>query len=71
MKSRRKRSAEGYSVINLDVRETQEAAVKLYESSGYTLFGTHPFYARVGEKIVVGRYYFKVVDPAMADKGSG
>jgi ribosomal protein S18 acetylase RimI-like enzyme len=39
--------AEGFSLINLDVRETQEAAIKLYERKGYTHFGTHPHYAEV------------------------
>ena len=67
----KKTRAEGFSVINLDVRETQEAAVKLYESCGYTHFGSHPFYARVGDKIIEGRYYFKVVDQAMAEKNAG
>jgi ribosomal protein S18 acetylase RimI-like enzyme len=52
---------EGFSVINLDVRESQDAAIKLYESKGYTLFGTHPHYAKVGGKTVGGRYYFKAL----------
>jgi ribosomal protein S18 acetylase RimI-like enzyme len=54
---------EGFAVINLDVRETQEAAIQLYESCGYLQAGTHPFYARVGDRIVSGRYYYKVIDP--------
>lgn len=54
---------QGYSVINLDVRETQEAAVKLYESMGYVHYGTHPYYARVDGKVIKGRYYYKVIDP--------
>lgn len=56
---------EGFSVINLDVRETQEAAIQLYESAGFSLIGAHPCYARVEGKIVKGRYYYKVIDPAM------
>lgn len=56
---------EGISVINLDVRETQEAAIRLYESMGYTHFGTNPVYARIEGKFVPGRYYFKVIDPAL------
>ena len=52
---------EGFSVINLDVRETQEAAVKLYERLGYTHFGTHPNYAHVDGKVIAGRYYFKAL----------
>jgi len=59
----KKALAEGFSIINLDVRETQEAAITLYESNGYTHFADHPYYARVDGKIVKGRYYFKVIDP--------
>jgi len=53
---------EGYQVINLDLRETQEAAISLYESVGYKLAGEHPYYARVDDKIIKGRYYYKVLD---------
>lgn len=53
----------GFAVINLDVRETQEKAIQLYESLGYTCFGHHPFYARVEGHVIKGRYYFKVIDP--------
>lgn len=49
----------GHSVINLDVRETQDAAISLYESEGYTLIGSHPYYARVQGHMVPGRYYTK------------
>jgi len=52
----------GFSVINLDVRETQEAAVNLYESAGYMHIGTHPYYAQVDGEAIRGRYYFKVID---------
>jgi ribosomal protein S18 acetylase RimI-like enzyme len=52
---------EGYKVINLDVRETQTAAINLYESSGYTLIGKHPNYAYIGEQLIAGRYYYKVL----------
>lgn len=54
---------DGYAVINLDVRETQDAAIKLYESMGYELFGRHPYYARVGDEVIEGRYYTKAIDP--------
>lgn len=52
---------EGYKVINLDLRETQEAAIALYETNGYQLIGTHPNYALVDQKFVAGRYYYKVL----------
>jgi len=48
-------------VINLDVRETQEAAIRLYESMGYVRWGVHPTYARVRGQTVRGIYYYKVL----------
>ena len=54
--------SKGYSVINLDVRETQEAAISLYESMGYTQFATHPAYAYVDGHFVAGRYLMKIPD---------
>lgn len=57
--------SEGFAVINLDVRETQDAAIKLFETMGYQLFGTHPYYARVEGQVIKGLYYTKVIDPAL------
>lgn len=54
---------EGFGIINLDIRETQVAAIALYESVGFQLIGKHPHYARVHGEIVSGRYYYKVIDP--------
>ena len=58
---------EGFSVINLDVRVTQEAAIKLYESTGYKLIGEHPCYAHVHQKTVAGRYYYKIIDHSIEE----
>ncbi|HYD67254.1 GNAT family N-acetyltransferase [Azospirillum sp.] len=49
----------GYRILNLDVRETQEAAIRLYESMGFQRWGTHPFYAQVDGRRIAGHYYFK------------
>lgn len=49
----------GHRVMNLDVRETQRTAIHLFESLGYTQWGTHPAYARVRGQMVAGRYYLK------------
>lgn len=49
----------GIMVLNLDVRETQTAAIKLYEGAGYECWGTHPAYARVGGQIIRGLFYCK------------
>ena len=55
--------ATGYQVLNLDVRETQAAAIRLYESLGFTRWGEHPSYARVGGKAIRGFYYYKLLKP--------
>ena len=52
----------GLSVLNLDLRDTQRAAIRLYESLGYVRWGTHPVYARVEERIVPGHYYYKLLE---------
>ncbi|MEX0814086.1 MAG: GNAT family N-acetyltransferase [Dongiaceae bacterium] len=58
--------AAGVAVLNLDVRETQEAANQLYRSLGYRHWGTHPCYARVDGRLVAGLYYWKDLDGAAA-----
>ncbi|MBU0725655.1 MAG: GNAT family N-acetyltransferase [Alphaproteobacteria bacterium] len=58
----------GFRVINLDVRETQSAALKLYESLGYVRWGTHPSYARVDGRIVAGHCYYKDLSETDAPK---
>ena len=50
---------DGFLVLNLDVRSTQEAAIALYEHAGYTKFATHPQYAFVNGVWIEGYYYFK------------
>jgi ribosomal protein S18 acetylase RimI-like enzyme len=49
----------GYKVLNLDVRETQEAAIALYESLGFERWGVHPEYARVKGQTLKGYFYTK------------
>lgn len=63
----------GYQVLNLDVRETQTAAIRLYETLGYTHWGTHPHYARVGGEVVGGYFFTKRLQdtrPSAAVPGS-
>lgn len=50
---------DGFLVLNLDVRATQEAAIALYEHAGYIKFATHPKYAFVNGAWVEGYYYYK------------
>ena len=60
--------AKGFAVINLDVRQTHHAAIKLYEKMGYQNWGTNPNYAWVDEKMIAGCYYSKVIDPSKLQK---
>jgi ribosomal protein S18 acetylase RimI-like enzyme len=48
-----------YQILNLDVRSTQTAAIRLYENLGYVRWGSHPAYAYVKGQLVEGHYYFK------------
>ena len=52
-----------FQVLNLDVRETQEAAIHLYETLGYQRWGEHPLYARVRGKNVRGLFFYKLLQP--------
>ena len=54
----------GLAVLNLDLRETQRAAIGLYESLGYQRWGIHPCYAQVEGRVVPGYYYYKPIDQA-------
>ena len=56
-------AALGFRVLNLDVRETQESAIKLFEALGYSRWGTHPAYARVDGRTVAGHFYCKLLEP--------
>ncbi len=49
----------GLRVLNLDVRETQEAAIKLYDSLDYRRWGMHPHYAWLDGRWVTGYFYHK------------
>jgi ribosomal protein S18 acetylase RimI-like enzyme len=53
--------ASGFRALNLDVRETQEAAIALYESLGYERWGVHPHYARVRGRTIRGFFYTKTL----------
>ena len=56
----------GVGVLNLDVRETQQAAIQLYRSLGYQEIGRHPRYARVEGRYVAGLYFWKDLGQAAA-----
>ena len=50
---------DGFSHLTLDVRESQTAAIRLYQSLGYKHWGTNPDYAIVDDEMIAGRYYTK------------
>ena len=50
---------EGLKQISLDVRETQQAAIALYESAGYVRWGVKERYALVDGKFIRGCFYSK------------
>src|SRR5207237_2875443 len=52
----------GLTVLNLDLRDTQRAAIGLYENLGYRRWGTHPVYAQVEGHIIRGQYYYKLLE---------
>ena len=45
----------------LDVRETQTAAIQLFRSKGYTQWGTNPTYASADGTIIKGFYFLKAL----------
>ncbi len=59
----REARAQGFSVLRLSVRQTQEAAIKLYEESGYTCWGVLPTYEFVNAQMIAGRFYYKNLEP--------
>lgn len=59
----------GYKVLQLDIRETQETAVHLYEAMGYKRWGVNPVYAQVHNRMIAGYFYSKIISPlAMLQK---
>jgi ribosomal protein S18 acetylase RimI-like enzyme len=50
---------EGFEIIRLDVRSTQERAIALYESQDYHLWGILEKYERVAGLMIPGRFYWK------------
>ena len=53
----------GYKVLQLNVRETQAAAIHLYEAMGFKRWGTNPAYAMVEGRMIAGHFYSKIISP--------
>lgn len=49
----------GYAFLKLDVRETQRAAIAMYEHRGFVCWGTDPVYAMIDGETVRGFHYTK------------
>ena len=49
----------GCSCVQLDVRETQKAAIQLIQSKGYIQWGINPNYAIVDGNNIKGFYFLK------------
>ena len=50
---------EGFLMINLDVRATQDRAIQSFESRSFKRYATNNYYAKVGDDYVPGFYYHK------------
>ena len=50
---------ENFQVLNLDVRETQKAAIAFFEGRSFERWGVHPRYAMVDGEWIAGFHYFK------------
>jgi ribosomal protein S18 acetylase RimI-like enzyme len=59
----------GYHIMNLDVRETQTVAIRMYESQGYIRWGEHPEYALVRGKSSAGYFFYKRLRPPKSTGG--
>ncbi len=55
----REAAKEGYSVIRLNVRSTQERAIKLYLDNGYVEWGVLPCHEFVGGSMLAGHFFYK------------
>ena len=47
--------------LQLDIRETQKAAIHLFKSKGFIKWGENPYYAFVGESFIKGLYFYKKI----------
>ena len=52
-----------FTHILLDVRETQNRAIRLYEQMGYVCWGSLPIYHKLENNLMVrGKYYYKSLE---------
>lgn len=58
----RRARQDGYTILNLDVRATQQAAIGRYDSLGFVRWAENPYYAQVDGEWVAGYHYYKVLE---------
>ena len=54
-----KAKEENIKSIQLSVRETQDAAIKLFSSKDYQVWGENPYYAFINGSFIRGIYFYK------------
>ena len=57
--SEQKAKEENIKSIQLSVRETQDAAVQLFSSKDYKVWGENPYYAFINGSFIKGIYFYK------------
>ncbi len=62
--------AQGYLQIDLDVRETQAAAIELFEHAGFVRWAIKPRYAVVDGRFIAGYFYTKELQAAPTPQAS-
>ena len=58
----REASATGFTLLRLNVRETQTAAVNLYQEAGYVRWGILPYHEYVNGHMLAGHYFYKKLE---------
>lgn len=59
----REAAIQGFSVLRLHVRETQDAAIRLYQENGYIRWGVLPYHEIVNGQMIAGHYFYKKLQP--------
>ena len=59
----REAAKDGFTIIRLSVRETQERALAIYREAGYKEWGRLPYYEYVNAQMVAGYFFYKKLEP--------
>lgn len=59
----RQAAKDGFSLIRLSVRQTQERALTVYREAGYVEWGSMPYYEYVNASMVAGHFFYKQLAP--------